>query len=271
VYYHIRVKGHLASSWEPWFAPLQLQNEASGTTVLAGPLPDQAALYGVLLKLDRLGLTLLSLESSETLHQARDTSEKTTGKVVLAMSLSLDGFIAGPNVAAEQPLGQGAERLHDWMFLGKTERQAAAFEEESFKTIGAIIMGRRTFDVGVAPWGDNPTFHAPCFVLSAAAQDKIVKQGGTTYTFVTDGIESALAQARAAAAGKNVQLLGGANAAQQYLKAGLVDELQIHLVPILLGEGIRLFEHLGTKQIVLQQTGVSQSAGVTHLTFRVVT
>jgi dihydrofolate reductase len=192
------------------------------------------------------------------------------GQVVLAMSMSLDGFIAGPNVAVDQPLGQGGERLHDWMFVGKTEREAALFEEQSFQTTGAIIMGRRTFDVGVGPWGDNPTFHTPCFVLSAAAQQKIVKQGGTTYTFVTDGIESAFARARAAAAGKNVRLFGGANAAQQYIKAGLLDELHIHLVPVLLGEGIRLFEHLGTKQIVLQQTSVIQSPGVTHLTFRVV-
>src|SRR6266542_6309574 len=113
------------------------------------------------------------------------------GQVVLAMSMSLDGCIAGPNVGVEQPLGQGGQRLHDWMFVGKTEREAAGFEEESFKTTGAIIMGRRTFDVGVEPWGDSPAFHAPCFVLSAAAQQKIVKEGGTTYTFVTDGIENA--------------------------------------------------------------------------------
>ncbi len=192
------------------------------------------------------------------------------GTVVLAMSMSLDGCIAGPNVGGEQPMGEGGELLHDWMFVGKTEREAAVFEEELFKTTGTIIMGRRTFDVGVEPWGDSPAFHAPCFVLSAAAQQKIVKEGGTTYTFVTDGIESALARARAAAGGKNVQVLGGANAAQQYIKAGLLDEIQIHLVPVLLGDGIRLFDHLGTKHIVLEQMSVIESPGVTHLTFRVV-
>jgi dihydrofolate reductase len=192
------------------------------------------------------------------------------GHVVLAMSMSLDGYIAGPNVGVEQPLGQGGERLHDWMFVGKTEREAAVFEAESFKTTGAIITGRRTFDVGVGPWGDNPSFHAPCFVLSTAAQQKIVKDGGTTYTFVTDGIESALARARAAAAGKNVQVLGGAHTAQQYIKAGLLDEIRIHLVPVLLGAGIRLFDHIGTEQIVLKQTSVIEAPGITHLTFRVV-
>ncbi len=141
-------------------------------------------------------------------------------KVILDMSMSLDGFIAGPNVDVGQPMGDGGERLHDWMFLGKTGREATAFEEEWFEATGAIIMGRRTFDVGVVPWGDNPTFHAPCFVLSANAREEIVKEGGTTYTFVTNGIEGALEQARAAAGGKNIIVMGGANAAQQYIRAG---------------------------------------------------
>ena len=118
--------------------------------------------------------------------------------------------------------------------------------------------------------GDNPTFHTPCFVLSATAQEKIVKEGGTTYTFVTDGIESALALARTAAGGKKITVMGGANAFQQYLKAGLLDEIQIHLVPVLLGEGIRLFDHLGPEYIELESTRVIESPGVTHLRFRVV-
>jgi len=108
-------------------------------------------------------------------------------------------------------------------------------------------MGRRVFDFGVGPWGDNPAFHAPCFVLSHDVQEMIVKEGGTTYTFVTDGIESALEKARAVAREKAVTVMGGANAAQQSLKAGLLDEIHLHLVPVLLGGGIRLFENIGTE------------------------
>jgi len=126
----------------------------------------------------------------------------------------------------------------------------------------------------VGPWGDNPTYHAPCFVLSNDAQETIVKQGGTSYTFVTDGIESALEKAQAASlrseGNKDIRVLGGANAAQQYIKAGLLDEIQIHLAPVLLGEGIRLFEHLGSEQIKLERTEVIDIPGATHLTFRVV-
>ncbi|HET9587458.1 MAG TPA: dihydrofolate reductase family protein, partial [Anaerolineales bacterium] len=134
----------------------------------------------------------------------------------------------------------------------------------------AFIMGRRVFDFGVGPWGDNPTFHAPCFVLSHKAQETIVRQGGTSYTFITDGIESALEKARAAAGEKDIVLNGGANAAQQYLKAGLLDEINLHLVHVLLGEGIPLFENIGTGQIKLEKISVIEAPGVTHLRFRVV-
>lgn len=157
-------------------------------------------------------------------------------------------------------MGDGGERLHDWMFLGQTGREAT----------GAIIMGRRTFDFGVVPWGYPPTFHAPSFVLSADAREEIVKEGGTTYTFVTDGIESALEQARAAAGGKNITVIGGANAAQQYIRAGLLDEMQIHLVPVLLGDGVRLFDHHGAGQVELERAEVIGAPGVTHLRFRAV-
>lgn len=193
------------------------------------------------------------------------------GKVFLDMSMSLDGFIAGPKYddKPDREL-EALEILHDWMFRGKTEREVEEWQEAHFATIGAIIIGRRTFDLGVGPWGDNPTFHAPCFVLSNDAQEEIVKQGGTTYTFVTDGIESTLEKAQAVAGDKDIRVLGGANAAQQYLKAGLLDEIQIRLVPVLLGEGIRLFEHLGSEQIALETTQVIDAAGVTHLTFRIV-
>jgi dihydrofolate reductase len=193
------------------------------------------------------------------------------GKVFLDMSMSLDGFIAGPkdDDRPDREL-EGLDILSDWMFKGKTGREVEEWQEAYFTTIGAIIIGRRTFDLGVGPWGDNPTYHAPCFVLSNHGQETIVKQGGTSYTFVTDGIESALEKARAAAGNKDIRVLGGANVAQQYVKAGLLDEIQIHLVPVLLGEGIRLFEHLGSEQINLERTQVIEIPDATHLTFRVV-
>ncbi|SRR5712692_3254295 len=202
------------------------------------------------------------------------------GKVILDMSMSLDGFIAGPNDGVERPLGDGGERLHDWIFGGKTDRTGSAprgsagnprdaeVMDEAFKTLGAVIMGRRWFEIGEGPWGDNPPFQVPCFVLTHDAHEKLVK-GATTFTFVTDGIESALKQAQAAAGDKNVGV-GGANTAQQYLSAGLLDEIQIHLAPVLLGEGCRLFEHIGTEHIELERTRVIESPGVTHLWFRVV-
>ncbi len=202
------------------------------------------------------------------------------GKVLLDISMSLDGFIAAPNDDPERPLGDGGQRLHDWVFGGTSDRTGTSprtsatdsnreVMDESFRTTGAIVMGRRWFDIGEEPWGDNPPFQVPVFVLTHHAREKLIKEGGTTFTFVTDGIESALEQAKAAAGDKNIGV-GGANIAQQCLKAGLLDEIQIHLVPVLLGEGRRLFEHIGTEQIELETTRVISSPGVTHLKFRVV-
>jgi dihydrofolate reductase len=124
-------------------------------------------------------------------------------------------------------------------------------------------------DLGIGPWGENPTFHMPIFVLSHEPHKPITRKGGTTYYFVTDGIESALKQAEEAAGGKGIMVLGGANAAQQYLKAGLLDEIHLHLVPVLLGEGIRLFENTGTERIKLEQISLTENPGVTHFRFRV--
>jgi dihydrofolate reductase len=137
-----------------------------------------------------------------------------------------------------------------------------------FKTTGALVMGRRMFEVGVEPWGDNPVFHAPVFVLSHEPKETVVKQGGTTYTFVTDGTESALKQAKAVAGDKDVLVAGGASAIQQFIKAGWLDEIQIHLIPILLGEGTRLFDHFD-KPIELERIQVTEAPDVTHLRFRV--
>lgn len=201
-------------------------------------------------------------------------------KVSVDISMSLDGFIAGPNAGPQKPLGEGGERLHQWVYELESWRERHGLEggernrdaeilEEAFSNTGAVVMGRRMFDEGEEPWGDNPPFHMPVFVVTHERREKLVKEGGTTFTFVTDGIESALQQAKAAAGDKDVSL-GGANVIQQYLKAGLLDEIQIHLVPVLLGAGNRLFEHLGAGHIELESNRVIESSGVTHLRFRVV-
>lgn len=189
------------------------------------------------------------------------------GKVMLDMSMSLDGFIAGPNVGVELPMGEGGERLHEWLFNTAASEVDAEVAQEMLATTGAVVLGRRTFEVGVGEWGDTP-FPVPCFVLTHEAREELVKKSGT-FTFVTTGIESALEKAKAAAGEKNIRLMG-ADIAQQFLKAGLLDEIQLNLVPVLLGDGIRLFEHIGTEQIELESTRVIESPGVTHLKFRVV-
>jgi dihydrofolate reductase len=191
-------------------------------------------------------------------------------KVVLDITMSLDGYIAGPN--------DGVERLHDWLFSGNTpsaysdffrlSKVSAKVFDKFIKTTGAIVAGRRTYDL-VGGWGGSHPFHGvPLFVVSSRVPNKVPK-GSTPFTFVTDGIESAIRQAKAAAGKKNVYVLGGANVAQQCLRAGLLDEIQIHLVPTLLGDGIRLFDHLGAEPIELEPMRVIEAPGVTHLWFRV--
>jgi dihydrofolate reductase len=213
-------------------------------------------------------------------------------RLTLDISMSLDGFIAGPNQTLEQPLGEGGERLHQWAVELKSFRERHGLSggettpdsdvvEESLRSTGATVMGRRMFSGGQGPWeddpnadgwwGDDPPFHHPVFILTQHPREPVTKQGGTTFTFVTDGIESALEQARAAAGDKDVAVGGGANVAQQYLAAGLLDELQIHVVPVLLGDGVRLFDHGGTEQVELQVTRVIESPAVTHLRYRTVT
>jgi dihydrofolate reductase len=202
-------------------------------------------------------------------------------RVAADMSTSLDGFIAGPDDGVEKGLGEGGERLHQWVYDlasfrerhgrdgGKTGRDDEVLKE-AFETTGAFLMGRRMFDIGEKPWGDDPPFHGPVFVVTHRAREELVKEGGTSFTFVTDGLESALAQAKAAAGDKDVSIAGGANIIQQCLSAGLLDEIQVHVAPVLLGGGRRLFENTGTEQIQLEATRVLDSPGVTHLRFRVV-
>ena len=191
------------------------------------------------------------------------------GKITAFLSMSLDGFIAGPkdDNRPDREL-EALDKLSDWMFRGKTGSEAVEFQEQLFKSIGAVVMGRRIFDLGVGPWGDNPVYHAPVFVLTHKPEEIMVKQGGTTFTFVTDGAKSALNQAKAAAGNKDIKVIGGANVVQQFINEKWLDEIEIHLIPILLGEGIRLFDHID-KPIELERIQVTESPDVTHLKFRI--
>ena len=209
------------------------------------------------------------------------------GKLTLDITMSLDGFIAGPNQTMEQPLGEGGERIHEWVYglkswresHGESGGEATADDEvfaETFSSTGAVVMGRRMFSGGAGAWeddpnadgwwGDNPPFGVPVFILTHHAREPVTKEGGTTFTFVTEGAGGALAQARAAAGDKNVAVAGGANVVQQYL--GLIDEMQIHIAPLLLGDGVRLFG--GPERPVLEATRVIESPAVTHIRYRVV-
>lgn len=189
------------------------------------------------------------------------------GDVVLDVSMSLDGYIALPN---DDP-----GPLHDWVFrdaeANPVRRGGATFAGdevliESFDATGAVLMGRRTFDLAEEPWGDDPPFQVPVFVVTNRAHDELAK-GATTFTFVTDGLQAALERARAAAGEKHVGVMG-AQVARQLLRAGLLDEVQIHLAPIVLGEGIRLFEE-GAGPTRLELTRLVDAPGITHLRFRV--
>jgi dihydrofolate reductase len=202
------------------------------------------------------------------------------GKVFTDISLSLDGFIAGPDDGLEYPLGKGGERIHQWKFNleswrepqglggGKTNRDSEIVDE-SDKNTGATIVGWRMYD-NAQGWGEEPPFRRPVFVITHKAQEKVVKANGTIFTFVTDGIQSALKQAQAAAGDQDVAVGGGANIVQQFIQAGLLDEIQLHIAHLLLGDGVRLFDHLGMKQIELESLRTVEGDGVTHLKLRVV-
>lgn len=209
------------------------------------------------------------------------------GDFKLAIATSLDGFVAGPNPSIEEPLGEGGEQLHEWAFALESWRRphgleggevnaSSAVMEDALTNVGATIMGRNMFGGGPGPWGDDPwqgwwgdepPFGHPVFVLTHYPREPLVK-GATTFTFVTDGIRSALEQAWTAADGRDVRLAGGADVAQQYLSAGLLDEVQIDLVPILLHGGTRLFDGMASG-IRLEQVRAIEAPGVTHLKYRV--
>lgn len=199
-------------------------------------------------------------------------------RVFCQLGISLDGFIARPNGRPGNPLGDGGLRIHEWVFplAGWRERTGLeggvtdaddALVRSYFARAGAYVMGRRMFDEGEVGWGDPPPFRAPVFVVTHKAREPWVRQGGTTFTFVVDGFESALRRAKAAAGGKDVQISGGANVAQQCLEAGLVDELTLHVGPVLLGSGVRLFDGGRPANVRPEQREVTHSPAVTHLTY----
>ena len=206
-------------------------------------------------------------------------------KLKLNITMSIDGFVAGPDQSVEHPLGVGGEKLHGWLYPlaafrgghgeeGGEVNASTPFAEDILGGAGATIMGRNMFGGGPGPWGDeswkgwwgdDPPFHHSVFVLTRYPREALEMQGGTTFHFVTDGIESALEQARAAAGEKDVSLGGGASVAQQYLAAGLLDEIVVSIVPILLGSGARLFDNLG--DATLEQVESVDAPGVTHIRY----
>jgi dihydrofolate reductase len=189
------------------------------------------------------------------------------GKVIVDITMSLDGFVTGPNDGPGNGLGDGGRILHEWVFDGRTDADTQLLEEP-MKTLGSGVLGRRTFDIAEEAWGDNPPMFGQVFVLTHRSHETVTR-GPATFIFVIDGIESALKQAQAAAGDRNVGLMG-ANISQQYLKAGLVDEMEIHVANVLLGAGRPLFANIGDKQIKLERTRVIAMPTVTHLRYRVV-
>jgi dihydrofolate reductase len=211
-------------------------------------------------------------------------------RLLYDVSMSLDGFSAGPNQSPENPMGDGGEQLGEWrqelaafrkkyphagLEGGVTNASTAVFEDD---TSGAMIIGRNMFGGGHGPWGDPPwdgwwggnPFDVPVFVLTHHRREPLVPQGDPPFTFVTEGIGAALEMAQGAAAGKDVLVGGSASAAQQYLAAGLLDQIDVHLVPVFLGEGLRVFDDAALSGVTLEQVRVVEAPGVTHLRFRVV-
>jgi dihydrofolate reductase len=208
------------------------------------------------------------------------------------ISISADGFVAGPNQSEAEPLGEGGEQLHDWVVSlaawrephgkqGGEVNESTPIMEESLENVGAGVMGRNMFgppgggDWGDGEWkgwwGDEPPFHYDVFIVTHHPREPVEMEGGTTFSFVTDGIEAALQRAKESAGGQDVMLSGGVEIINQYLAAGLLDELDLHVVPVLLGGGARLFEDLGDAEVALEQVRAVDAPGVTHVKYRVST
>ncbi|HKA12125.1 MAG TPA: dihydrofolate reductase family protein [Candidatus Dormibacteraeota bacterium] len=207
-------------------------------------------------------------------------------QVTSHIAISLDGFVAGPNQSLENPIGEGGMRLHQWMFVteswlaqegreGGVRNADSEVLDEVVKNVGAYIMGRKMFGGGAGPWdtswvgwwGDDPPYHVPVFVLTHHPRAPLSMRGGTTFNFVTEGFESALRLARTAAGAKDVVVAGGASTIRQYLKAGLLDELYLHIVPVILGAGERLLQDVGDP--TLEPVKVVDSPAVTHVKYRI--
>ena len=218
---------------------------------------------------------------------ARLEFDSAMGLVTCQISISLDGYVAGPNQSSEEPIGEGGMRLHQWALANASWREKHGLEggernpdsdvlDEVNDGIGAVIMGRNMFGPGRGDWdegwrgwwGEDPPYHVPVFVLTHHEREPLQMQGGTTFAFVTDGIEPALQRAREAAGELDVSIAGGASAVRQYLAAGLLDELYLHIVPVILGAGERLLDGVGDVQ--LEQVKVVASDAVTHVKYRVV-
>jgi dihydrofolate reductase len=213
-----------------------------------------------------------------------------SSKLRCHISISADGFVAGPRQSEESPLGEGGERLHDWAVSlaawrerhergGGEVNESTRVMDELAGNVGAAIMGRNMFGpVGgggwgdgewTGWWGDDPPYHHDVFVVTHHPREPLEMEGGTTFHFVTEGIERALERARAAADGRDIMLWGGAQVVDQYLAAGLLDELELHIVPVLLGGGARLFDDLGGARLELEQVRAVEAPGVTHVKYRV--
>jgi dihydrofolate reductase len=212
-------------------------------------------------------------------------------KLRFDISVSLDGYVAGPDPGPEAPLGQGGEQLHEWVFGLRSWRAAHGMDggetgpdddvmAETVAGLGATVMGRGMFDGGEGPWGDEPSlgwwgedppFHRPVFVVTSHPRETVSMPDGTSYTFVTDGVEAAIERATAAAGELDVQISGGASVIQQAIAAGLVDQAELHVVPVLLGDGgVRLLDNLGAPPPGLEIDRVIASPAVTHLRYRIV-
>jgi dihydrofolate reductase len=211
------------------------------------------------------------------------------GKLRLSITMSLDGFVSGPEQSEQNPLGVGGMELHEWAFPLEAFREmhgeeggevnaSSAVVHERRANIGATVMGRNMFGGGAGAWGndpwqgwwgDDPPYHHPVFVLTRYPREPLAMKGGTTFHFVPDGIESALAQARDAARGQDIWLAGGASVVNQYLAAGLVDEIDVSIAPVILGDGARLFEDLERGALNLTQIRAVDAPGVTHIKYQV--
>jgi len=201
-------------------------------------------------------------------------------KVFFDVAVSLDGYIAGPNRGPRNPLGDRGTSVHNWMFQTASFRKMIGLpggdtgEDDAvvravFERSGAYVMGRHMFEEGEIGWPEEAPFHAPVFVLTHTPREPWPRKGGTTFTFVTDGMKSALEQAKAAARGKDVRISGGAATIRQFLKAGLVDEFTLHVSPVIQGAGVSLFDHMAHDDFKMEQAQVIASRLTTHITYRV--